>query len=63
MSADTRQSTLDGEAADETRVDGRKRGQPPQRGTAEILWYADPDTDLERIGAWILRAREEGVIR
>jgi hypothetical protein len=56
MSTGGEQTTLDGGV-----VPDNDRG--PRRGSSRILWLADPDTDVERVGAWIRRAREEGVIK
>lgn len=50
----TKQITLDGDTVDEKRE--------PRSGSAVILWHAPADTDLAKLGHWIKRAREEGVL-
>lgn len=32
-------------------------------GSAVILEKADPDTDVERVARWVVRAKKEGLIK
>lgn len=60
--ASTQQITLGGEIADGgEETTGRDRSEwAPSSKQAQILYYADRDTDLGRIGRWWIRARDEG---
>lgn len=47
----TEQTTLNGETVDD---------ETPSSKQTQVLHYADPDTDLERVARWWVRARQEG---